>query len=246
MSKKPNIIFFDIETTPIKAFTWSMYPKALSYENIDEDWSIICAAWKSSNESKVNFTSVSSTRPKDDYKVVKTLRDALAKADILVGHNLDKFDVKKLNARLVYHRLPPLPLIPTVDTLKQARKIASFTSNRLDYLALYLTGKGKLEAKYSLWKEVLAKSKPSLDYMVKYCKQDVVRLIDVYTVLRPYMTTHPHVGAMAGHDRGCSCPKCGSSRTKMNGVRVTASGLKKQEIQCLDCGSYHRTAIKPS
>lgn len=243
MSKKPKIVFFDIETAPMIVTSWTLYPDKLSHDNILKDWYIICGAWKTNSSSKVE--SVAITNRKSDYSVVKAIREALKDADIIVGHNLDKFDIKKLNARLIYHKLPPLPLIPTVDTLKEVKKVAAFTSNRLDYLAKLFTGEGKMHVEYNLWLDVISGSKTALAKMVKYCKLDVVRLEEVYNHMLPYMKTHPHVGALAGNDRGCSCPKCGSTHTKMNGVRVTASGLKKQEIQCLDCGSYHRTALKP-
>jgi len=237
---KPVILFFDCETSPITATTWTLYPKYLSHENIIEDWYIICAAWKELNDKQVS--SVAITKPGDDYVVCKKLRAALAKADVLIGHNLNSFDVKKLNARLIFHKLPPLPLIPTVDTLREIKKVAAFTSNRLDYLAKTLVGKGKLKTDFSLWRDVMNGSKAALKKMVDYCKVDVIRLQQIYERLRPYFKTHIHLGVLSGEDR-TSCPKCGSTHTKRNGVRVTAAGLKCAEYQCTDCGGYFRLPI---
>lgn len=238
---KPRILFLDIETAPIVATTWSLYPKSLSHENILKDWYIICAAWKFSDESKVQSSEINST--KTDKNVCIDLRTAISKADIIVGHNSDKFDLKKLNSRLIYHGLKPLPLVPTVDTLKEVRKIAAFTSNRLDYLSKVLIGKGKIKTEYNLWLDVIKGDKKALKKMVVYCKVDVERLEGIYNILRPYMKAHPHIGVLSGKDRLCSCNKCGSVKLKKNGIRVTAAGLKKQEIQCMACGSYQRIAI---
>ena len=54
----------------------------------------------------------------DDYHVVKTIRDTLADADMIIHHNGDRFDIRKINARLIYHGLYPLPKLVALDTLK--------------------------------------------------------------------------------------------------------------------------------
>lgn len=239
--KKPKIVFWDIETAPLIVTSWSLWPKSLSHENILEDWYIICGAWKVLGEKQVHAAKIS--KPGDDKQLCKELRAALADADVLVGHNADKFDLKKFNARLIFHKLPPLPLIPTVDTLKEVKKIAAFTSNRLDFLATKLVGKGKIKTEYNLWLSVMQGDKKALNRMVVYCKMDVVRLQQVYEVLRPYMKVHPHMGVLSGQDRLCSCNKCGGTHLKKNGFRTTNAGLKKQEVQCLDCGGYQRIPV---
>ena len=234
MSSK--IIVFDIETSPVIANTWTLYPKYLSHDNIIQDWFIICAAWKEVGKDKVHAVKIDKLG--DDYNVVKTLRDALAEADVIVGHYIDKFDIKKLNTRLIYHGLDPLPKIPTVDTKKEACKIGAFTSNKLDYLSKILLGEGKIQVEFGLWLEVMKGSKKALKEMVEYNKVDVIRNEGVYLKLRPFMKNHPHRGAMIGEERNCSCRACGSTNVKKNGIRHTAAGLKKQEIQCRECHSY--------
>jgi len=171
MSSK--IIVFDIETSPVIANTWTLYPKYLSHDNIIQDWFIICAAWKEVGKDKVHAVKIDKLG--DDYNVVKTLRDALAEADVIVGHYIDKFDIKKLNTRLIYHGLDPLPKIPTVDTKKEACKIGAFTSNKLDYLSKTLLGEGKIQVEFGLWLEVMKGSKKALKEMVEYNKVDVIR-----------------------------------------------------------------------
>lgn len=238
---KPNIVFVDIETSPVIATTWDLYPKALSIDSIIKDWYMISAAWKSLGEKTVH--SVTAAKPHDDYQAVKTLHKALSKADVIVGHNLDKFDMKKFNSRVIYHRLPPLPQIPTVDTVKEVKRVATFTSHKLDYLSKILNNKRKIHVDYQLWLDVMNGSKKALKTMVAYNKVDVLRDEELYLILLPYMKNHPHVGVMQGKDRRISCNKCGSTNVKRNGVRITASGLKRQEIQCQDCGGYHRIPL---
>lgn len=238
---KPKILIFDIETSPVIATTWDLYPKALSIDNILKDWYLVSAAWKWVGEKTVH--SVCSIKPHDDKRTVKTLRDIIAQADIIVGHNSDRFDLKKLNSRIITHGLSPLPHVATVDTVKEVRRVAMFTSHKLDYLSKVLTGKRKVHVDYQLWLDVLAGSKKALSKMVEYNKVDVIRTEELYIHLLPYMKNHPHVGVMKGKDRRLSCNKCGSIDIKRNGIRITAAGLRKQEIQCQSCGSYHRIPL---
>lgn len=241
----PKILTFDIETTPIQSYTWDLYPNAISHDSIISDFSLICAAWKYLGEKEVYDVCI--TKVHDDYKVVKKLRDVLADADIVIGHNIDKFDLRKLNARLVYHKLKPLPKLVTIDTRKVAKKIGAFTSNRLDYLGKHLLGQGKLHVDYQLWLDIMSgnkvKLKAALDIMLPYNRVDVIRNEELYLRFRPYMNAHPHVGVLKQKEKH-SCTKCGSENTQKRGTSITNTGAKYQRLQCQDCGGWHQITVK--
>lgn len=240
-----KIILFDIETSLMKfeitGFGLGNVPEYLSHKSIVQDWSIICACWKELGKNTVHSTSVSdnpkrlSADPYDDLEVVKRLHKMFLSADILIGHNCDSFDVKKFNARVIYHGLKPIPPIRTVDTLKEARKIAKFTSNRLDYLGQLLGVGGKLETESGLWEKAMKGDLPAIKRMVRYCKRDVRLLEDVYLKLRPHMKSHPNT---ASSDT-LNCPKCDSDRRVKVNNRITASGIRRVQYQCKDCGGYY-------
>jgi DNA polymerase elongation subunit (family B) len=235
---KPKIIVVDIETSAMLTATFSLYPENIGHNNIVQDWFIICAAWKELGSKKVE--SIAITKPGDDKAVVKKLREVLANADIIIGHNYNSFDRRKVNARLIYHRLPPLPQVHIVDTLREIKKVAVFSSHRLDYLSKHLLGAGKMETSAGLWLRAMNADKKAIKEMVSYNKIDVVRNEEVYTIIKPYLKSHPHTGAMMGLDRHLSCPKCGSlhfekGRTKL---RYTAAGIPRVQKQCIDCHSY--------
>ncbi len=237
-----KIILWDIETTPIVTYTWDLWPNSISHDSIVQDWSIICGAWKELGVDKVHTAVIKKVG--DDKEVVKTLRDAIADADIIIHHNGDKFDLKKLNARIIYHGLDPLPNINTLDTVKEARKVAKFTANRLDYLGKHLVGHGKVHVDYQLWLDVMAGSKKALKEMVDYNVVDVERLEEVYIALRPYMKNHPHAGAIQGWEKNSACKNCGSTHVKKNGIRYTRAGVAKQELQCKECHAYSTVTLK--
>lgn len=239
-TSKLKIVTVDIETTPAQVYTWSLYPTAISHQSIIEDFSIICAAYKYLDKPNVQGFKVDVVG--DDFEVVRKLSEVLTDVDVVVGQNLDRFDIKKLQARLVYHGLPPLPKLVTVDTLKVAKKVGGFTSNRLDYLGKHLLGEGKMHVDYDLWLQVMKGSKEAINKMFAYNKMDVVRGEALYLKLRPYMHNHPHVAVMQDGVK-CDCPTCGSSNLQKRGFRVTAGGNKYQRLQC-ECGSWHSVPLK--
>jgi hypothetical protein len=245
MGKTPRILLWDIETNPILAATFSLYPDSIQHGNIIHDWSIICAAWKWLGVEKIYSTSVLDD-PKafkkdinNDYVVVKKLRDVFQDVDILIGHNSKRFDTKKFNARLIFHGLDPLPSgLQQLDTLQEVKKVAAFTSNRLDYLGQHLCEGGKIHTTPGLWIRVLKGDKSAVKEMVTYNKQDVKVLEDVYLKLLPYMKSHPHVGAIDGNDKNYSCPKCGSEDLVNPKIRYSAAGIKRIQKQCKNCHGY--------
>lgn len=236
----PKIILFDIETSPLITATFSLYPDSIHHTNILQDWFIISAAWKELGSKSVKATSINDFKRKsddDDLGVVTVLRAVFEDADMIIGHNSDKFDIKKLNARLMFHGLDPLPKVQSIDTLKEVKKIAQFTSHRLDYLGMHLIGQGKAETSPGLWLSAMKGDRKSVKEMVEYNKIDVVRLEEFYLKLRPYMKSHPHVGVY-NSDKHESCRYCGSTELVINKTRYTASGEVRLQKKCKSCHGY--------
>ncbi len=244
LETKRRIVLWDIETRPIEVYTWGLtqYQKRLPHTNIITDWHVLCAAWKDLGSKKVNsVTCFDSGKKDDDYNVIKTLRDEFDDVDILIHHYGDKFDLPKFNARLIYHRLPPLPRILTIDTKLLIDKIAQFTSHKLDYLSVIFGFKGKIQTDFDLWirtiKGPLAEREKAMAEMEKYCKKDVEELENVYTVLRPYLIGHPVIASPFTNN----CPKCDSPDVIAHKTRASAQGIYRQQFQCKSCGGYFTT-----
>jgi len=244
MKKKPKIVFWDIETSGIIATTWNLYPESIAHQNMLQDWFIVCVAWKEQGKKKVHTVSVLDDPERfkknnaDDYFVIKTLRDMLEDVDILIHHNGNSFDLKAFTARLIFHKLPPLPKFLTIDTLREVKKVAKFTSHRLDFLGQVLCGEGKMQTPPGTWLKAMKGDRSAIKLMLDYNKVDVIVLEKVYDAIRPYIKNHPHIGALNGEDKNHSCKACGSTELKKNGTRLTAAGIKRQEWQCTSCGSY--------
>lgn len=229
---KPKILIWDIETSFINVLTFTLYPKMISPDNILEDWRIHCAAWKWYGEDKIH-TAVE--RGRSDFNVVKKLVEVVSEADYIVHHNGDKFDLKKLNARVLRHGLSPVPPVKTLDTLKEVKKILSDTSHRLDYLGDIYDLSRKAHTRRGLWLDAFLGCKDALKEMVEYNKQDVVLQEKVFEKITPYIKM-PINYTLFDADPD-SCPRCGSHRLQKRGWSLTATG-RKQRYQCQDCKGW--------
>ena len=243
--KRVNILFWDIETSLMQMSLFSLYTNGyLNYKSILNDWYMLCASWKRLGDKKVQSVSLLDDPKRfkrdiaDDYHVVKTMHEILGRADALIGHNGDKFDLKKFNARAIFHGFDPLPEIPTIDTLKIAKHKFNFTSNRLDYLAAYLRVGEKLHTSPDLWLRCLLGQKTAIRDMVKYNKVDVSVLERVYGKLAPFAPAKLNMNLFGGK----GCPLCGSGHIQKRGTYITRT-YKYQRYTCNDCGHGFRSAV---
>lgn len=231
---KPKILLWDLETSYMALAGFSLWEEIRSHNNIIDDWFIICGAYKWLGERKVHTVAIE--EPGNDKEVVQHMRDVIAEADVVIHHNGDAFDLKKLNARMIVHDIPPFPKPTTIDTLKVARKEFKFSSNRLDYLGKALGVGGKIENPPGMWMDVLKGDLTVIPKMLKYNKRDVTLLEEVYVKLRPYIRNHPNLNLFSDSDIPV-CPNCGSSHLHNRGFARSRRGVF-QKKQCQDCGAW--------
>ncbi len=239
---EPKALIMDIETSLDVLAAYGIREQRHNPDNILQDWFVICMCWKWLGGSKIYSTSLLDDLkrykkdPLDDYAVIKRMHEVISEAEIIIGHNIANFDWRKFMARVIYHKLPPIDRPLMVDTLKEARKIAAFTSNKMSYLAKYLKIENKLHHAGDMWIRILRGDKKAVEEAVIYCRGDIKTTEEMYLRLRPYMITHPNAGLWRADGIDC-CKKCGSENIIGNGSRVTLTG-KFKRYQCTDCGSY--------
>lgn len=203
---------------------------------------MICFGWKWLGSDKVYTYSLTDDMkrfkkdPSDDFSVVKRLYDVIKCADIIVGHNMAGFDWKKFYARVIYYGLPPIAKPEIVDTLKQARKLAYFTSNKMAYLTKHLRIGEKPKHSSDMWLRILRGDAQAVQEAAIYCSGDVIETEKMYQRLLPYMEDHPNVGLWRA-DGIDACRNCGSDHLAVGASRVTKSG-KYKRYQCQDCGCW--------
>jgi hypothetical protein len=234
---------------------FNLYGANISHNAIIENQSIISVAWKWSNSKKIYSTSLLDNMSRfkknvfDDYHPVKEFHKVLNSDDnfVLCAHNGDRFDIKKLNTGFIKHGLPPVQIRQSIDTLKEARRVFRFDSNRLDYLARFLEVGEKMDTGgYGLWIDVYQAKYPqvgkvadkdlainAVKHMVKYNKIDVEILEGIFDKMRPYIKTP---NALLYSDRnGLYCPSCMGQDLMKRGKRYTQARVY-QGYGCKSCG----------
>jgi DNA polymerase elongation subunit (family B)/DNA-directed RNA polymerase subunit RPC12/RpoP len=218
-------LLYDIETSPNTSYTWGKWEQNVI--EFKDEWRLLSVSWKWLDEKKV----YAMTAPHNDKKLIQTLWKLFDEADVIIGHNSDQFDNRKVTARFAFYDLKPPSPYKTVDTKKVAKRYFNFNSNKLDDLGEYLKlGRKVKHEGFSLWLGCMANNPLSWKRMIRYNKQDVILLEKIYLRLRPYMTNHPKTYGKA------KCASCGSDNVIYRGM--SSSVKPKQRISCKDCGIW--------
>jgi uncharacterized protein YprB with RNaseH-like and TPR domain len=231
--RPPRILFFDIETAPIKGYTWGTYEQSVI--KVIEDWFVLSYAAKFRDDDRFFYLDQRYATPiEDDFQLLCGIHHLISECDILVGHNSMRFDTRKLNARFIKHGLAPLNHYTQIDTLKIARKHFAFTSNKLADLAKFLDCDihKSTHAKFpgfSMWDECLKGNMEAFEEMQSYNQTDVDVLIQVFNKLAPWDST---INYQSFHYvPTCSC---GNTKFYKDGFKYTRQG-KFQVRRCSEC-----------
>ena len=235
---EPRILFVDIETAPIKGYAWGVFDTNLM--QVETPTYMLCFAYKWAGTIKVNTRALCDypgykKDKENDKALVSELWHLVDKADIIVAHNGDQFDIKKSNSRFIVHGLPPPSPYKSFDTLKAARRNFKFDSNKLDNIGRYLQVGRKLPTTgKDLWLGCMTGDQRSWRMMRRYNAQDVRLLEAVYNKVKSW-SRHPDVRQFTNRT---GCPTCQSKRVQCRGFNVSKS-QKTQKMQCQDCGQWY-------
>jgi len=267
-NRTAKIGLLDIETAPVDVYVWQL--KRNDYIHIQQivnEWFMLCwrGKWLFGDEVFGGRLTAKEAIGKDDQHICNDLWKFLDEADIIIGHNVENFDIKKANARMfIKHGLPPYSPIQTIDTLKQSRRIfgCGAESHKLDWLCRKFGLPGKYEMGFQYWRDCIGEAVHSevktndknviesiiydkkivdsaLQTMYEYCGNDTSILEELYLKLRPYMKSHPNLNLyMDGKENHCS--HCGSDKLQATGKAYFTPAGKYQCHQCKNCGAFVR------
>lgn len=225
------------------SFHWEAKTEWIRSEaNVSDDRFLLCWAgkWSDSDELVSARLSGREAKAQDDGRIVGKLADLIREADIVVAHNGARFDLKRLNARLVVHQLAPLGKVQMLDTLLVARQSFDLPYNSLDYLASKFGLGGKLSTSFDLWRRAYWGDVSALRELEVYNRQDVELLEGVFERMRPYAKSLPRLqdGVVYGQQ---GCPYCGSLEARFSGFdRSKVSTFRK--FRCV-CGREFRERL---
>ncbi len=236
--KDPRILVLDIETTPMKSWHWRCFKENISPKQIIKNSIVLCWAAKWLGEETVIFDRGNG---RDDKKLVTRLWHLVDKAEMVIAHNGERFDMPMLNARWVLHGLQPPSPYKSYDTLKVDRKVFKFPSNALDGVSRYFNAGGKIQHEgLELWFACMRGDEEAWKRMEEYNIGDILLLEYHYLKIRAWDTRHPNISLMYP-DCETRCVVCGSRDLIEMPEDATTSISRFQAYRCRSCGKPQRS-----
>lgn len=237
----PKILIIDIETAPMRAYVWKRWKENISLPQTISEWFMLSwsAKWLYSSEVISEVLTPEEVRVESDLRITKSLWLLLDKADIVVAHNGDKFDIPKINSRFIVNGLTPTSNYTQIDTLKVAQRSFGFSSNKLDALAGYFGFDHKIETNFQLWKSCMEGDREALNYMRIYNEQDVKLLEEVYIKMRPWIKPHPNV-SLYNDVNTKQCCTCGSKDVELLEGKYYYTSVGAYRVYKCKCGAHSR------
>ncbi len=217
-----KILFFDIETTHLKA----------------DFGTVLCIGYKWLGKPKVYVPAITEyeswDRDKtDDSGLVSDFLQVYESADMVVSYFGKGFDTKFLNAKLMEASGRLLPNTPHVDLFYTVKANLALSRKSLENVGYFLglsQEKTKVEGK--IWRRAATGHGPSVNYIVRHCRADVLLLEEAYLKLRPLVRTHPRVSGTG------PCRVCGSTRLHSRGIALSTTRGTRHRYQCQSCGAW--------
>lgn len=235
-----KIFTFDIETSPHLSFHWRRWQENIPRANTVAESKMICWAAKEYGEKEVEFSS--EWEDGEDF-MLRRLWTIMDEADVIIGFNSDKFDIKRVNTEFWLRGWDAPSPYQSIDLYKQVKRNFALSSSRLKDILKEKGLSPKLEdnANMQLWMDVVFnKVKSAQNRMKAYNKQDVASTEELYDAMLGWIASHPNWGLYINDlDGDPVCPNCGSKHVSEHKVRRTKVRTYMQ-YKCNDCGKYSR------
>lgn len=225
--KVAKILFFDIEATNLSA--------SMGY--------LLAIGYKWADEAKPRVLSIVDYPGKkitDDSNLLRAFETVYNKADIVVFHFGEFYDMAFLQTRRLIHKMKPLAKVQFVDTWRIAKKRLKFHSNRLDAILKSLGCPYKKTAlDGNAWIDASAGDRKALKYIIHHCKMDVLVLEWVYNRIKAVWDQHPTLRYESSSN---VCKVCLKGKMVSNGIRPTQTKVYRR-LSCNRCGFTEKGVV---
>lgn len=250
----PKILLFDIETSPILAWTFSLFKTTIGIGQIEKDPRVMCwsARWVGTRGKAVMFDSEYKSPPQ---VMLQGIRDLLDEADVVVGYNSDGFDVPWLNTEFLRNGIELPSPFQQVDLYKLNKRHLYLPSRKLDYMShIFLADRKESHTGFQLWLDCIGddpeRKAKAWKLMERYAKKDTLLLEPLLDLMSPFVRSLNY-GLYGEGGFRCTKFNCGSANVQARGFSRTTAGVF-QRYQCNDCGGWSKdpkrvatTALRP-
>lgn len=237
----PRILLLDIETALMEVYVFHTHKQYIPPKQIKKDWCVLtwAAKWLYDDHIYWDALNPGEAHARNDKRIMKGMWELLDEADIIIGHNVAKFDDRKLKARFLKHKMMPPSPYRVIDTLRVAQREFALPSYKQAYLTEYFELTPKIDVSQyggiELWKHCITgtpEAEQHLANMLTYNKQDVAGLEDLYLFLRPWIKGHPNIGLMMDET---SCTNCGSPDLESTDKYYYTAASAFPVYRCANC-----------
>jgi hypothetical protein len=199
----PKVLVVDIETKPMTARVWGLFDQNIALNQLVDEGGIFSWSAKWLGESEVIYKDVKGNMSKEK-QLLTPLWKLMDEADIIIGQNSNKFDIKKLNAKFLEYKLGSPSQYKKVDTLIIAKRHFSFVSNKLEWMSKKFCKLKKLAHSkfpgFMLWDECGKGNVAAWKEMELYNKMDVLATEELFVVLSEFEKSQVVTDAMRSYN----------------------------------------------
>lgn len=232
----PNILVYDIETTPNLVYAWGLWDQNIGINQIVEPQDILCFA-----ASWVGSPKVEAHASWDGYEaMLDRLHALMDEADYVVGYNHAGFDNKHVRAAFAKAGMTPPSPHRDIDLLRVVKKQFKFPSHKLDYVCRSLGLDTKIETGgMDLWTRCMGGDEAAQRKMLRYNRQDVKVTTQLFERLIPWIDGLNLPLYSDDEDESPRCMKCGGGNLHSRGWAY-ATSYRYKRFRCMDCGGWMR------
>lgn len=175
--RPPVICYLDIETSHMLAKIYQCKVDYISHRNIVKNWHLYSYAATLEHEPETFFYMDQRFTQDitDDRPIIEAMHHIISRSDIISGHNIRRFDLKKFNTRAALYGLQPIPEKILWDTLPMYKKHFDLPSYSLEFICKYFKFKHqKLAHSGDMWERCEAGELAAWEENEKYNKMDVL------------------------------------------------------------------------
>lgn len=193
---EPRILYIDLETAPLLGYAFQMWEADIL--EVVRNTFILCYAYKWEHEREAHVVSLRQfkgykKRPHDDGELCKALWKLVDEADIIISQNGISFDAKVMNARFLYHKLPPPRSYIMVDTYRIFKKFFKMDSNSQDRVGQFLgTARKKKHHGSRTWIGCINGEVSEWKIMEEYNLGDIAGLVENYKRVLEWLLWQPN------------------------------------------------------
>ena len=162
-NRHAKVLCIDIETAPITTFVWQLkHNNYIHTQQVTTEWFIICwrGKWLFDDEIHGDVLTPEEAILQSDKRICRSLWKIFDDADVLIGHNINNFDLKKAQTQFyLKHKFDRFSPVQTIDTLKASRQLFSPESHKLDWLCKKIGLPGKYDMSFQVWRDCFGESK---------------------------------------------------------------------------------------